>query len=464
MAGMTLLSLTELQSQRAIAATPVLATGLVTSAVASNPDGMASVSVNCDGRNETALVPIDITVALGDFVIVGHVGGRTIILGRLLVSPSPTPPTPPPGRPTSGTTTVAATDARSFQGGAWRTDSPAVIAQGSTGKETLTATNLATNPGVEVGTTGFVSQDASKYPITADTTQPIAGTRSMLTTRTGALDNTLSQFQCLGSGGGYFPVSAGVPVAASLSLKTEVAGAKVSVLWYWYDASSTFLSAYTCLGTPPSTVAGQVYRLDASATPPAGAAFGVIIVDLKAPGGGNAVAGQRVWADQIIVSVGGNGVYFDGSTPDTATMRYDWTGTPNASTSTATALSGDPRPNTGAWFYNGGAAAALKGATITGARLRVRRRSGGDPSTQTLNVYRHASDKRPAGNVSSVGGPVAFPISVGGTAWLTLPVDWGQSFVDSGGGAYIDGGQYVVLDGLDTDPQSGLLQLTWTRG
>lgn len=121
--------------------------------------------------------------------------------------------------------------------------------------------------------------------------------------------------------------------------------------------------------------------------------------------------------------------------------------------------------NTGAWFYGRGPASALAGATVTQARVRMRRRSGGSTSTQTANTYPHSSDARPVGNVVRVGtdGPATASVVLGLATWAVLPVSWGQRIVDTGGGLYVAGGDYVVLDGLDTDPQSGLLELAWSR-
>lgn len=122
-------------------------------------------------------------------------------------------------------------------------------------------------------------------------------------------------------------------------------------------------------------------------------------------------------------------------------------------------------PNTGAWFYGGGPAAALAGATITQARIRMRRRSGGAAGGQTVNVYPHSSDTRPATNIARVGvdGPATAGLSIGVATWITLPVAWGQRIVTTGGGLHIAGNPYLACDGLDADPQSGLLELTWNR-
>lgn len=119
--------------------------------------------------------------------------------------------------------------------------------------------------------------------------------------------------------------------------------------------------------------------------------------------------------------------------------------------------------NTGAWFYGTTISDALRGATVTAIDMRFRRRSGGVSAAQTAHVYRHASATRPAGNVASAAGPVDVLIGIGETAVVTLPVAWGQALVDTGGGLFISGSPYVVLDGLDADPQSGLLRITWQR-
>lgn len=121
--------------------------------------------------------------------------------------------------------------------------------------------------------------------------------------------------------------------------------------------------------------------------------------------------------------------------------------------------------DTGAWFYGTGPRAALTGATITSCRVRVRRRAGGTAGDQTLHVYRTANNGRPAGvDVTRTAGPVDFAIAVSQAGWVDLSAAWGTALVSSaGGGIGIAGNPFVVIEGLDTDPRSGQLEIGWTR-
>lgn len=81
----------------------------------------------------------------------------------------------------------------------------------------------------------------------------------------------------------------------------------------------------------------------------------------------------------------------------------------------------------------------------------------------TANFHRHTSDYRPGGDVSRVASGTNAPLSIGLATWVNLPASWGQAIVDSGGGIGISGADYVVLEGVSTFAESGLLALDWTR-
>lgn len=119
----------------------------------------------------------------------------------------------------------------------------------------------------------------------------------------------------------------------------------------------------------------------------------------------------------------------------------------------------------GAWFY-GSAAAQLKGATITAARLRLgyRRRLGNYNSAASIDVWRHTAASRPGGDVSRVTGPHTVAVAVNAPAqWVAIPASFGQALVNSGGGLSLAGGTYVGITGVGEDPASGQIQLDWQR-
>ena len=206
-------------------------------------------------------------------------------------------------------------------------------------------TNLATNPGYEVGNGSIYSGSTGNYLLTADTTAPIAGTRSALLTRAGTMSNVVAQITGYVAGqsaAGRLPVTPGQICTGALSVKTDVPSATIATRWYWYDASSVLTQGPETVRATGVT-AGQIYRVTETGTAPAGSASALLVVFIRTPSG-NAVAGQRVWADMLTLEYGTtDGSYFDGSTPDTLDTRYDWTGTANASTSTASDLRAAPR-------------------------------------------------------------------------------------------------------------------------
>lgn len=86
----TLSQMMESEEQRVAAAPESVDTGTVTTAPVSGV-----CSVNCGGQDESALVPIDITVYQYDLVAVLRTGGRLVVVGRLpgsFVAPAPAGP------------------------------------------------------------------------------------------------------------------------------------------------------------------------------------------------------------------------------------------------------------------------------------------------------------------------------------------------------------------------------------
>ena len=122
-------------------------------------------------------------------------------------------------------------------------------------------------------------------------------------------------------------------------------------------------------------------------------------------------------------------------------------------------------PHHGAWFY-GSAPGQLAGATITGVSLRLgaRLRIGVWSAPVTLGVYRVVQGSK-SGSPTYTDGPTAITIAAGaGAQWVSLPVSVGQNLVNAGsGGIGINGSGYAGLQGLDLDPASGQLALSWTR-
>lgn len=124
--------------------------------------------------------------------------------------------------------------------------------------------------------------------------------------------------------------------------------------------------------------------------------------------------------------------------------------------------SDDTGANTGSWFYGGVPGATLQGATVVGCAVLLTRRSGGDATALTAQVYLHASPDRPLADVVRTAGPITVSLDIAAPTWVDLPVGWGQGIVDDGCGLGIAGEPYLPCTGLDTDSQSGLIRIDWT--
>lgn len=123
--------------------------------------------------------------------------------------------------------------------------------------------------------------------------------------------------------------------------------------------------------------------------------------------------------------------------------------------------------NVGCAFY-GKKPAALAGATVTRATVRVRRIRGGIFAAQTATLRLVTQKFRPAGaptRTSSTTGP---SIKVGGTvAAFVIPTSWAQSMVDgTAGGLAIDASgatPYIRTAGRSAYAPAWTLTIDWSR-
>jgi hypothetical protein len=123
--------------------------------------------------------------------------------------------------------------------------------------------------------------------------------------------------------------------------------------------------------------------------------------------------------------------------------------------------------HTGMAFY-GSKARSIAGATVTSARIRVRRVSGGTyaPQATTMRLSPHRT--RPAGAptlTSSTSGP---SLAVGATNdSFAIPTSWAQDMVDGGSGSLAffdaDGSPYVRFAGRGTWSPAFTLTIAWRR-
>lgn len=123
--------------------------------------------------------------------------------------------------------------------------------------------------------------------------------------------------------------------------------------------------------------------------------------------------------------------------------------------------------HTGMAFY-GSKARSIAGATVTSARIRVRRVSGGtyaaQPTTLRLSVHR----TRPAG-APTLGASTSGPsLAVGATNdSFGIPISWAQDMVDGGSGSLAffdaDGSPYVRFAGRGSWSPAFTLTIRWQR-
>ncbi len=144
---------------------------------------------------------------------------------------------------------------------------------------------------------------------------------------------------------------------------------------------------------------------------------------------------------------------------DSDTFTGSWAGTGDAYQGTNNGAS-----NAGSWFY-AASPAELAGRTITRVRFTLgsRRAAGNNTAPVTVHLYAHTAANKPSGDVTRTAGPFDVVIQPGsGPTVIDLPLSWAGTLT-AGGGVGIYGDVYAGFAGRTTEPDSGLLQLSWTR-
>lgn len=119
--------------------------------------------------------------------------------------------------------------------------------------------------------------------------------------------------------------------------------------------------------------------------------------------------------------------------------------------------------NYGSWFYGGAIHQTLSGATAVSAAIYLPRVRGGanyGPG-ETVHLWRHTDNFRPAGDVSRVEG--AFdtgPVPLGG-GWYAMSTALAQHLIDADGGVGIAGDPYVKIASRSEDPATGSISIQW---
>jgi hypothetical protein len=186
-----------------------------------------------------------------------------------------------------------------------------------------TRTNLVTNPNFEVNTTGWIAYFSTG---TRDTTDFYSGTASYKIVASGA--------QTYFSAETRSSISPSTQYTFSYYVKATVGTPPARATINWYTAAGGFISQTA--GTN-STTTNSWGRRSVTGTAPANAAQAYSYVEI--PSG--AVAGTTIFVDGAMLEQASSALpYFDGTYADTyagyTLQSQSWSGTANASTSTAT--------------------------------------------------------------------------------------------------------------------------------
>lgn len=209
------------------------------------------------------------------------------------------------------------------------TFSSAMVTWQDAGTVSTTRTNLVRNPSFEVDTYAWLAEVGS---IARSTAQAAVGGASLACTRSVAGVGTI-EIRTSTVGGVAIPVTGG----ATYSVQARTRPASTARTFYlgfrWFDASLADLWDYNegATETPGAWTTFQV-----TATAPAAARYAAVTVSWI-----DATNGEVHYLDAVsMVKATTAGAYFDGTTADTASFDYGWTGTAHASTSTETTLNG----------------------------------------------------------------------------------------------------------------------------
>lgn len=141
----------------------------------------------------------------------------------------------------------------------------------------------------------------------------------------------------------------------------------------------------------------------------------------------------------------------------TKAFQGDWSGTGN---------------NIGYFFYGGGFK-SLRGATVTGVKVYLRRRAGGANAAEPMNIRRHTAKTRGSSPTGLTGSTMSSPgIKIGEGKWVTVPgleaavqamVNAGQGGIAATGSGRADYAAWAGISGDGRDAMSGALKITWEK-
>jgi len=198
------------------------------------------------------------------------------------------------------------------------------------------ATNLAPNPSLEGGAlTGWNSNSSTLYTTSLDTTSEIGGANSFLSVRRSGSASSAVSSATLVPGSSLapgFPCTPGTRITASVDVKAVQAHRKVTVTLKWLNSKNVQISTTPVVAVPDTGTSQTINRAIAGGVPPKGAISVQVDVTVTTLSG-NALVGESVWLDNLLVSVSQDASYFDGDSAETDEHLYQWTGDAYASTS-----------------------------------------------------------------------------------------------------------------------------------
>lgn len=205
-----------------------------------------------------------------------------------------------------------------------------------TGTVSTVRTNKIKNPSAETNSTHWAGSGAT---LTRSTALAQVGSASFALTATAATGHTMSGvYQDTAGTTGSLAVVPGKTYAVQASVRSAAVGARVATISMgWRTAAGVGLKPSVSFDVLTSTSVWKPVTL--TATAPSNAATVDFRVIFQTQGGGDFPAGEVQHFDAVMVEQSATlGSYFDGSTTDTASVDYAWTGTAHASTSTASTI------------------------------------------------------------------------------------------------------------------------------
>lgn len=224
----------------------------------------------------------------------------------------------------------------------------AMVTYTTTGSPSIIRTNLITNPSFETNVSGWSigSGSDTSTPLRLRTDVPAkVGSHSIDVSMWANTDHVVAGAVYQGYINGPLissGITAGLPYAVQVAEQYINDGATATaggVLCRWYNSAGTQIGGDLLLTEKAITATGWTV-ISGVLTAPAGATKFRIFPYAKYKqtdaGGGIDLLLDAVMVEQATTV----GAYFDGATADTSTWLYDWTGTPNGSTSTAQTVPG----------------------------------------------------------------------------------------------------------------------------